>query len=925
MTASLPVDGFIHDASGRLTSVSGTLSRRLGYSAKELEGRCLSFLEIDTDDTRWHAAGTPPPAAELCRWRRSDGAAIMVELIRSALAGDPGDAAAAGGARHYLVLVRDGSATEDRLMMLEQMVGRLSSHHRKALATLEAHNGFLRTVAGRLRPPLASLQGQVPLVETALRDLSGHNDRSDNALRALSDIDRHARDMMQVTDEIVRAATFEAALTPGDGSFRQLIEMSPDAIFLCRNGVVAAFNSMGLRLLGRPAADQIEGAPLSQFIHPDYRVLSEENFAPLVGEPGPAPMKFLDPEGKAIDVAVTATTAPDDDGSVLLVVRNISEVMRAHRDVARQVKRLNSILDTAVDAIVVTDESGRIETFNNSAESMFQYPASQAIGAPIEMLMAPESAREHQRKVAEALSARHAQLADAATEIDARRQDGSLFPAEISLSLCHLDDRRLFTAIFRDVTERRNFEDYLAHSANHDSLTGLPNRRLLQERLQQAIDHAANGNANVAIWFVDLDGFKMVNDVMGHAAGDELLVEAGRRMVSIVDPADMVARFGGDEFAIVTRNAGDRNGIEERVQRFVEAMTRPFSLRGRELTLMANVGIALFPDHASQATELIVHASAAMMFAKARGRNQYRFFDPVMHSQSEERLTLENELRRGIERNELLLHYQPQIEATTGRILGLEALVRWQHPTMGLVQPGRFIPIAEQTGLIVPLGEWVVHQACDDIRKLEDMGFSGISIGVNISARQFSDSDVLGLIEEAIGRTGIDPVHLDVEITESTLMNDPEHVIGYLERMKALGVSLSIDDFGTGYSSFNYLKSFPVDTLKIDRSFITDIADNPKDEAIAVTIVTLAHRLGMTVLAEGVEHSRQAEILARHGCDAIQGYLYSRPVPLAEAVAALNRGGHLRARHPDPRHAPASAGITNAGASSGPAGSSLYS
>ncbi len=385
----------------------------------------------------------------------------------------------------------------------------------------------------------------------------------------------------------------------------------------------------------------------------------------------------------------------------------------------------------------------------------------------------------------------------------------------------------------------------------------------------------------------------MVNDVMGHAAGDELLIEAGRRMVASVKPGDMVARFGGDEFTIVNTGIHTRAEVNQAIERYLEALTRPFTLRGRELVLTANIGIALYPEHAVLASELIVHASAAMMFAKASGRNQYRFFDPIMHSQSAERLTLENELRRGIERGELLLHYQPQIDVLSGRIVGLEALVRWKHPTRGLVQPNRFIPIAEQTGLIVPLGSWVLRQACADIRKLEDMGFDDVSIGVNISAKQFSDSDIFHLIQEAIEETGINPKHLDVEITESTLMNNPEHVIDYLDRMKGLGISLSIDDFGTGYSSLNYLKRFPVDTLKIDRSFIIDIAENPKDEAIAVTIITLAHSMGMTVLAEGVELPRQAEILAHHGCDVIQGFLYSKPIPLADATARLVGGGRL--------------------------------
>jgi diguanylate cyclase (GGDEF)-like protein/PAS domain S-box-containing protein len=677
---------------------------------------------------------------------------------------------------------------------------------------------------------------------------------------------------------------------PGYGS---IIDMSPDAIFLCRNGNLSVINAAGLRLLHCDDANRLAGQPFSKLVHPDYRMLCEGNFGPLISETAATPMKFLHPSGKALDVVVSATVAPEGNGSVLVVVHNISDVMRANRDVAAQVKRLNSILDTAVDAIVVTDEQGNIETFNRSAETMFGYAANPAIGQPIEMLMTEDGAKDHRKQAAKILTQHQPYLAGSAGEIAGRRQDGSVFPTEISLSLCHLDDRRLFTAIFRDVTERRSFEDFLTHSANHDSLTGLPNRRLVQDQLQRTIDHASLNKACVAVWFIDLDGFKMVNDVMGHIAGDELLIAAGRRMVSAVRQSDTVARFGGDEFTIINRNIRNRTEVTRAVERFLDVLSRPFTLRGRELTLTANIGIALYPEHAVQASELIVHASAATVVAKATGQNLFRFFDPVMHSRSAERLTLENELRRGIEREELLLHYQPQFDVTSGRIVGLEALVRWAHPTMGLIAPTRFIPIAEQTGLIVPLGAWVLRQACKDMRTLDAMGYGDISVGVNISARQFSDSDVPNLILTVIEETGINPRNLDVEITESTLMHNPEHVIDYLDRMKALGITLSIDDFGTGYSSLNYLKRFPVDTLKIDRSFVTDIATSSKDKAIAVTIITLAHSMGMSALAEGVEHPHQAEILAFHGCDVIQGFLYSKPLPLNEVTSRLMGSAHL--------------------------------
>ncbi|PKU24772.1 EAL domain-containing protein [Telmatospirillum siberiense] len=883
---NLPEALLIHDGKGRLTEINNTLCRMLGYQRHELIGMRISDFETrltrDELEEIWRDIEFTPPGIRHGIWTRKDGTRLPIEVAIAPLPRED--------ASHPLIiaLARDASEHQTHLANLESTVERLTCAQTRAETAIQAKNGFLQSTGRKLRTPLTTILGLTQMIE---KGLSNGDDKISDYLKS---IHSSSLDLLEVTEELSRAATLEAAATGDEQhSYRTIIEMSPDTICLCHDGVITFINTAGLRLLGVYDAKQVEGQALSKFVHPDYQVLCEGNFSPLIGETAATPMKFLHASGKALDVIASASAAPEGDGNVLVVVRNISDVMRANRDVAAQAKRLNSILDTAVDAIVVTDERGNIETFNRSAETMFGYNANQTIGKPIEILMTEEGGRDHKKKLAAALATRQPQIAGSAREIAGRRQDGSVFPAEISVSLCHLDDRRLFTAIFRDVTERRNFEDYLAHSANHDSLTGLPNRRLLQERLQHAIDHAAVNKSWVAVWFVDLDGFKMVNDVMGHVAGDELLIEAGRRMVSGVKSTDMVARFGGDEFTIINSGVHNRTEVGQAVEHFMATLSRPFILRGRELTLSANVGIAIFPEHAVLASELIVHASAAMLFAKASGRNLYRFFDPVMHSQSAERLTLENELRRGIERDELLLYYQPQIDVASGRIVGLEALVRWKHPSMGLIQPSRFVPIAEQTGLIVPLGAWVLRRACTDLRQLQDMGLNNVSIGVNISARQFTDSDVLSQIQQAIEETGIDPQHLDVEITESTLMNNPEHVISYLERMKGLGIRLSIDDFGTGYSSLNYLKRFPVDTLKIDRSFVIDIADNPKDEAIAVTIITLAHSMGMTVLAEGVEHARQAEILANHRCDIIQGFLYGKPMSLPDAIAELQMGRNI--------------------------------
>jgi len=650
------------------------------------------------------------------------------------------------------------------------------------------------------------------------------------------------------------------------------LDMSREALIACRDGRIVHINAAGLRLLGENAATAI-GQPFTTYIHPDYQVLCAGGFEALLGEETATPAKLVQSSGSVLDVQIAAWTAPDASVDTLVSLRDISDLMRANHNVAAQLKRLNSILDTALDAIIVSDQRGHIETFNNAAVQMFGYEAREVLGRPLSMLFV-DPVMVH---------------AASSMALSARRKDGSVFPTEMSLSACQLDDRLLSTALIRDVTERRMIESHLAHAATHDALTSLPNRNLLLERLQSAIAASARSGKMLALWFFDLNGIKTVNDVMGHAAGDQLLIAVGQRMSEMTGAEGVVARFGGDEFAVIANGFASEDQVAKAVSDFLYQLSRPFTLQGREVTVTANAGIAVYPKHSTSASELLLDASAAMMFSKVAGRNQFRFFDPIMHRQSEERLSLESELRRGIERDELLLHYQPQVDVAAGRIVGLEALVRWQHPERGLVLPAQFIPIAEQTGLIGELGEWVLRRACLDLKRLERMGIDEVRVGVNVSPQQFVDRDIAGTIRAALVDTGIKPHLLDVEITESTLINDPEGAIEHLQQIKALGIHISLDDFGTGFSSLSYLKRFPADTLKVDRSFVIELAENPKDGAIALTIITLAHSMGMTALAEGVEEVAQYDVLRQFGCDVVQGYLFSRPLPFDEVIGHLER------------------------------------
>ena len=654
-------------------------------------------------------------------------------------------------------------------------------------------------------------------------------------------------------------------------ALRVALAVSREALLACRHGLITQINQAGLRLLNEPETDAV-GQCFTRFVHPDYQMLCDDNFEALLAEPAATPAKLRHADGRVLDVQISAWRSIDDPEDILISLRDISDLMRANHNVAAQLKRLNSILDTAFDAIIVSEQSGRIEIFNHAAELMFGYKAREVLGKPLSSLFA----------------SRIADRPTASADVTGRRKDGNVFPAEMSLSACQLDDRTLSTALIRDVTERKGFENRLAHAATHDSLTQLPNRTLLLDRLREAIGEASRDGSIVALWFFDLNGIKTVNDVMGHAAGDQLLIAVGNRMAEIVGHSGTVARFGGDEFAVIMGGFHDETQVVPAVESFLRELSRPFTLLGREVTVTANVGIALYPKHSQTASALLLDASAAMMYSKGAGRNQYRLFDPIMHRQSEERLTLESELRRGIEHDELALYYQPQIDLGSGRIAGMEALVRWRHPVRGVVGPELFIDTAEQTGLIGRLGDWVLRRACHDLQRLKAAGLGGVRVGINISPRQFSDPDIVGTILTVVDESGIAAGGLDIEITESTLMRDPERVIIQLQQLKSHGIHISLDDFGTGFSSLNYLKRFPADTLKLDRSFVADMAVSAKDEAIAMTIITLAHSMGMTALAEGVEQIEQYELLRHLRCDLAQGYLFSPPLTFDELLKHLH-------------------------------------
>jgi diguanylate cyclase (GGDEF)-like protein len=422
----------------------------------------------------------------------------------------------------------------------------------------------------------------------------------------------------------------------------------------------------------------------------------------------------------------------------------------------------------------------------------------------------------------------------------------------------------------------------LRHLSTHDPLTGLPNRVLLDDRLQQAIAHADRDMRAFAVLVCDLDRFKLINDSLGHRAGDELLQEVARRLTAVVRTADTVARFGGDEFVLIGTSIGDADDAAELATRVMDALQAPVRIAAIDIHTSPSIGIAMYPDDGASSQALLAHADAAMHSAKQHGRGNFRRYAPGMHAGAEDRVQLESELHNAVTLNQFELYYQPKVDTRTGEVRSAEALIRWVHPTRGVISPGEFIPLAEECGLISAIGAWVIREACRQARAWQNDGVPSLRVSVNLSASQFRDSGLVDSIRAALDDAGLQARYLEVELTESAVMSDPEQSIAILEQLSAMGVLVSVDDFGTGYSSMSYLRRFPIDKLKIDRVFIAEIVSRPEDASIVRAIVSLAHSLHLKVVAEGVETPAQLDFLKSADCDEYQGYHFSRPLPAAD-------------------------------------------
>jgi len=686
-----------------------------------------------------------------------------------------------------------------------------------------------------------------------------------------------------------------------------------------------------------PACAQMFGYSVDELIGQSGRMLylSDQDYENLVREAKPhltdgrhfrteMPMRRKDGSAFRCRMSAKAIDPAHPNAGTIWIIEDVTAQHEAEQRVRLALAEQEMIFDNAAVGIAFA-RNRRIQRCNRKLEEIFGWPAGELNGRSLRVLYPSEATfADHGAEADETMAGDDVHIA----ELRMKRKNGSLLWVRAT-------GRRANAAgsgfdivwIFEDVTERRNAEEGLRrardeleqrvsertteltaansqlqkeifermqaeqriwHVAHHDALTGLPNRTLLHDRLEQALTQAGRDDHRVAVMFIDLDRFKSINDTLGHAIGDELLRQVAGRLNGVVRAVDTVSRLGGDEFIVVLRQIAGPDDAVLVAEKIIDAMATPLVVHEHPLRVTPSIGISIFPDDGGGAMQLMKNADTAMYHAKARGRNTFQFFAPRMNEEATRFFHLEQRLRHALDAGELLLHFQPVVDIREGAVCGMEALVRWQHPEQGMMPPAEFIPVAEETGMIVPLGEWVLGEALRQNRRWQEAGFLPVPVAVNLSPRQFRQRGLVDNVRRLLAETGQPARLLELEITESSLMQDIDEATEKLRQLSALGVQLVIDDFGTGYSSLNYLKRLPVHKLKIDRSFVRDLGIDWDDGAIVSVIIGLGEALNLEVVAEGVETSLQFDMLRNYGCSCFQGYLFSRPLPPDQSAALFS-------------------------------------
>ena len=923
----------IMSLTGDMIYVTPSVKPTLGYTPEEFMADIASLVHPDDvvgGQRVWNEVMAAPggEGALRCRVRHADGSWRWLECIGINAADDP----AVNGILWNYRDVTDQVNAETELMASEERLRAMLEQTYDIFLVISsdlkvtwANSQLTRTLGYQLDEILGldilqnvhpddvgpasenllrALDGDVPDDPTIVRSLTKDGewrwfdvvgaDLLDNPL-----VDGYVLCLRDITHrhevEIERRST--------EARFRALVQNSSDVVLVLDENLLVTFTSPSVTSVFGFSEHEIVGSSGWDFVHPDDRDALVPGLAAALAEPlaqTSAVCRVIGGDGTEHWVEGVVTNLLDDPNVRGLVanIRDVTDRIEAERDA----QRLSQIFESTDDLVAIVDTDGHILHVNEAARRFMRIP---------EGTMPPDFELESWFSNWDLDRLRHDVLPDLhrngswSGELEVLNPAGGSLPV-LAQFQAHRDTSghvEHYSTVLRDISERKAFEARLEHQATHDPLTGLPNRTLLFDRLAMAIARARRHHTVVAVLFLDLDHFKVINDSHGHTLGDRLLTAIAHRLSRALHPDDTVARFGGDEFVVLCEDLDDEAeavDIGERIQRVLEGV---FTIDTTDIYVGTSVGISFFhPDRPSRPDEsdptvtpeiLLREADAAMYRAKERGRAHVTVFDETLRSRNLRRLDIETSLRGALEGNELQVHYQPILDLATGRVRHLEALVRWRHPERGLLLPAEFVPIAEETGLIVPLGRTVLESACRELARwrLAHPTLSDVSVSVNLSGRQLGHPDLVDDLEQVIARTGVEPEAIVLEITESLLMDDVEFSHQTLARLKRLRVQLAVDDFGTGYSSLSYLRSFPVDLLKVDQSFVAGLGAEGGDEAIVSAIIKLAHTLGLEAVAEGVETAAQLARLRALGCNLAQGFYLAKPMPADEAFASLTRFG----------------------------------
>lgn len=770
----------------------------------------------------------------------------------------------------------------------------------EALEQLEslgnANKALLETLSHDLRTPLNTIIGFADMMEG--ETLGPINEPTYREY--ISDINSAGRSMLTIINDLMDMGRFED-FKEQEKDFRHIINLAPDMVCICRGGNIVMINPAGADMLGAWPPESLIGRKFSDFVHSDFKDIFGGWLEKLVAEKMRMPMLLLGPDGRNIEVEMAALPYEDEsdnkEKAAMLMARDVSERNRALKMAAGREHHIRKIMDTVVDGIITYDRRGVIETINPAAEKIFGYTKGELIGRNVRILMDEPLAAEHAGYVLDDADSERTRIIGTDYEVEGRRQNGSKFPVEIAVGMFRDGARQIYIGALRDITERKEQEDRLIYLATRDPLTRMPNRRLFTERLEQAIERADETEGRFAVLFIDLDHFKNINDAMGHVTGDMVLQAVGERLEECLGDNDTVAHLSGDEFPIILDSIKDRTEAEAKAADILGLLSQPFMIDGKEIFTTASIGIVIYPDSADGIGDLMRNVDTAAYHAKKQGRDRFQFYSERLSAEVQRRLEIEIGLRRALENNQLSINYQAKVDLGTRKIIGAEALLRWDSPELGSVSPFEFIPVAEASGQIVPIGEWVLRQACKQAASWIKLIADEVHVGVNLSALQFVHGDLFETVDRILAETGLPANLLDLELTESILVSNPEETIETLNRLKTTGISVSIDDFGTGYSSLSYLTRFPLDTLKIDRAFVLNLPDDGDASAIVRAIVSMAKNLDLNLVAEGVETDNQVSFLHALGCNVGQGYLFSKPLTADDFIKLLtkNRPVHLAA------------------------------